>query len=651
MSSRGQEKGVRRWPPILAAAVLVLGACGTDSEGAGAPSAVFVLDEAAFGSSLPPPPATRALDVVAADMELDGDADLLVNWHNTGRLELFENDGTCFRLANPAEADRSGLFENRDIGELYADTDAMVARLQSTRTPGVYLWHGTNERDAWDVDTRDGWNVYAIPGDEPVRLEITTNCALVLDLDERHVKRRGESTAEIELAAPAHFRTRLGYISTQLKVRASAPLFVGAGLHAIEGDAVDLWKDDPHGIAWVDVRGTPRPDVYVTRGGMRGALQPLHDPKVDRFSVHAGEPWLYADERDAIPAGYGRGRRVEWVDIDGDLVAELYVGNTDTPNVLLAAGPDGGYSDIAPELGLDVRQGDTFAWLDVDGNGLDDLVFVGERGFEIAYNHGARRFDLGSGSEVGLVFPAGSATELPEHLDLMTLHVLDQDGDGRLDLWLSGHGAAPPEAPAPAKSAPCAGAHALYRARGAGFEDVTAEVGLRELPVNGLVVLDFDNDGFLDALSTGPRTLLLHNVAGARFEPMEVAGAAAVPAHARAIALDADGDGRLDVALFGGGRRLARNRTANAGAALLVRLVSGRGDPVGTLVTAVYAGGKKQAQRFGSATTTRYSQGVLPLHFGVPSGSAIERLEVRWPDGRAETRAVLPGETTIVLER
>jgi hypothetical protein len=650
MSSRGLHESGRRWPAILAAAALLSASCGPDP----APPAPFTLDEAAFGAS--PPPATRALDVVAADMELDGDPDLLVNWHNTGRLELFENDGGVFHLANPPEGDRSGLFENRGIADLYADTDTMLARLGITAKPGVYLWHGSNARDAWDADTRDGWNVYAVPADEPVRLELTTNCALSVDLDERHVKRRGEFAAEIELDVPTHFRTRLAYISTQLKVRTSAPLFVGAGLHPLEKDEngeVELWKDDPHGMAWVDVRGTPQPDVYVTRGGMRGALQPPHDPKVDRFSIHGGHggaPWLYADERDAIPAGYGRGRRVEWVDVDGDLVAELYVGNTETPNVLLAAEPGGGYRDIAPELGLDVGEGDTFAWLDVDANGFDDLVFVGDAGFEIAYNRGARRFDVRPGSEVGLVFPAGSATELPELLDLMTLHVLDQDGDGRLDLWLSGHGPAPPERPS-AKGAERAGAHALYRAHEAGFVEVTAEAGLRGLPVNGLVLLDFDNDGFLDALSTGPRTLLLRNAGGARFETLEIPGAAALPAHTRGLALDADGDGLLDVALLGGGRRLARNRCAPAGAALLVRPTSDRGDPVGTLVTAVYTGGGKQAQRFGSAGATRYSQGVLPLHFGIPPGSAIERLEVRWSDGREETRPVRPDERTIALER
>lgn len=180
---------------------------------------------------------------------------------------------------------------------------------------------------------------------------------------------------------------------------------------------------------------------------------------------------------------------------------------------------------------------------------------------------------------------------------------------------------------------------------------MTAEVGLSGLPpVRSLVLLDFDNDGHCDALSIGPRSLLLHNEGGVRFTALEFAAGSGLPAHARGIALDADGDGRLDLALMGGGRRLARNVSQAAGSALFVVPQAEGGDPVGTLVTAVYVDGRRHAQRYGSASSTQYSQGLLPLHFGIPAGGGIERLEVRWPDGRTQTRAVLPGEGTIVLK-
>ena len=54
----------------------------------------------------------RAFDVVAADMDVDGDVDVLVNWHHLVRMELFENVAGRFELVNPLERDETGLFDN-----------------------------------------------------------------------------------------------------------------------------------------------------------------------------------------------------------------------------------------------------------------------------------------------------------------------------------------------------------------------------------------------------------------------------------------------------------------------------------------------------------------------------------------------------------
>ena len=39
----------------------------------------------------------------------------------------------------------------------------------------------------------------------------------------------------------------------------------------------------------------------------------------------------------------------------------------------------------------------------------------------------------------------------------------------------------------------------------------------------------------------------------------------------------------------------------------------------------MYSDGSVQAQRLGSAGSTQYSQGVLPLHFGIPAGATLGR--------------------------
>ena len=632
------------WVRASAGAALLLAACGPGAPRS-APHGPFRLDYGAFGTT--PPPAKRAFDLVSSDLDRDGDPDLLVNWHNTGRLELFENEGGAFRLANPHGGDQSGLYENRGLADLYADSDAMIARVRERGTGGVHVWHGVNAVDNWDVETRDGWNLFVVPGEAPVRLELTTNCALELDLDERAVRRLDAFSVEVELAEPTHFRTRLASISTQLVVETGAPVYVGAGLEPAPGPRVELWKDDVHGMAWVHVAGSPEPDLFLTRGGLRGALRPPHDPKRDPFFVYAGGEPLYDDRREAVPVGYGRGRRVEWVDLDGDLAPELYVGNTETPNALFEVDSAGGFRDLAPELGLDFDGGEAFAWVDVDDDGRDDLVLADGAGFRVAFHRGGRAFDLRPGAELGLVLPAGSGVEESRVIDSLSLFVVDQDADGRLDLWLTGH----TRAGAGSEGDPVGGAHGLYRRTAAGaFQDVTQEVGLAGVAAAlGLVLGDFDNDGDVDAFSIGWTSLLLENHGGARFEALRLGVEAAPPANARGVALDADGDGRLDVALMGNARALARNRVEGGGAALSVSLWSERADPVGALVTAVYRGGARLVQRYGSAGATRCSQGVLPLHFGVAAGDRIERLEVRWPDGATEVRELAAGERRVEL--
>ncbi len=622
--------------PLLALCTGGLAACSGDGgreeaaeEVAPQPLEIrFVLDEAAF--TAPEAPQTSVpFDVVSSDMDLDGDPDLLVNWHNVARLELFENQGGDLILVNPSGDDRSGLYENEGIPRIYAPTEQTHARARAAGVAGVYVWH--------DPNRRQDWHFYVAPQEGPVTLRLRANAPLTPRLDERFVRHRDEFEAELAINTALHFQVGVAFVGTQLAVTASLPIFVGADLIAV-GTEVDLWKDDPHGTAWVNVRGTSPPEIFITRGGLMGTLLPPHDPKRDRFFEYTSGDPLYADVRSAVPAGYGRGRRVEWVDIDGDAVNELYIGNTDSPNTLLAADGTGGYTDIAPALGIDFVAADTFAWLDINGDGRDDLVFVDEAGFSVAYNRADRSFETAAGADVGLRFPAGSDPDQESLFATLSLNVLDFNNDGRLDLWLSGHGEERK--------------HALYCASGDGFEDVTAEVGLDAAPLaNSVVFLDIENDGYLDAMTIGLSPAWLHNEEGRRFSIDEVDRGWGVPEFARGVAVDVDRDERVDLVLVGHRRLVARNLTGGGGSALRVLPRASGNDPVGTLIMAFYANGMVRAQRYGSAHTTQYSQGLLPLHFGVPTGTSIDRLEVRWPDGRRETRAVAAGEDFIELRR
>ena len=113
-----------------------------------------------------PPAADFPFDLVVTDMDLDGDPDLLVNWHHLGRPELFDNRRGRFALLNPSGADASGLFDNRGIPDLFAKATEMIAEIDAEGKPGVYLWHDLNRHGAW--------NFYVLP-QAPVQLSIRTN--------------------------------------------------------------------------------------------------------------------------------------------------------------------------------------------------------------------------------------------------------------------------------------------------------------------------------------------------------------------------------------------------------------------------------------------------------------------------------------------
>ena len=600
-----------------------LAACAAELQTPPPPADVsFVADQAAFRA--PAAGAPVPFDVVASDMDLDGDTDLLINWHNLARLELFENVDGAFELRNPADDDRSGLRENPGIDNLYAQGEEVVRRARAAGVPGVFVWH--------EPDPRRDWHFLVIPDRAPATIELRANRPMTPRLDERFVRRRGEFDASLAIDAETRFRVEVEFVATQLNVRASLPVFVGAQLDEV-GDVADLWKGDPHGMAWVDVRGSREPDLFLTRGGLMGNLVPPHDPKRDRFYEYQGGEQLFRDARGLLPLGYGRGRSVEWVDIDGDSGAELYIGNTESANAVLSFA-DGRFKDVAAELGLGFRSADTFAWIDIDGEGGDDLVFIDPEGFGIAYNRSGG-FELRRGSEVGLRFPPASTPDVETLFATLSLNVVDADSDGRLDLWLTGHGEER--------------GHALYRGTGERFEEITTDAGLAGAPLaNSILFLDVDNDGYQDALTFGLVICLLRNRGGS-FEVVPLSTDLGLREFSRAVALDADGDGLLDVAVAGPGRRLLRNQTTGAGRALRVRLVSRGGDPVGAVVSAVYSNGVVQAQRFGSARNTQYSQGLAPLHYGIPHGSTVERLLIRWPDGEQEERDVGADENFIEL--
>jgi hypothetical protein len=167
----------------------------------------------------------------------------------------------------------------------------------------------------------------------------------------------------------------------------------------------------------------------------------------------------------------------------------------------------------------------------------------------------------------GLAFAYRNGEETGSYFSILEslgggVALLDYDGDGRLDVFLTGGGHYAGDGGKELVGAPCR----LYRNLGNGkYKDVTAEAGLDRLAggeawfyTHGATVADYDRDGWPDLLVTGwGRVALFHNVPvdpadptkGRRFEDVtDPAGLATGITWATSAAFgDLDGDGYPDL--------------------------------------------------------------------------------------------------------
>jgi hypothetical protein len=373
--------------------------------------------------------------------------------------------------------------------------------------------------------------------------------------------------------------------------------------------------------AFADVDRDGRLDLYVGRYAR-------WDARTLRFCVVEGVrtacgPEMYDPEKGSFYHNQGRGRFVE----------------------------------ATARFGLGDTHGKTWgvAFADMDDDGWPDLYLANDEVPCDLYENlqGARFRNVGLAS--GTAFSRDGVRQGGMGVDWG-----DYDGDGRLDLFVTTFYQQP---------------KSLYHNDGRGqFSEVSDAAGIAvpTLPyvAFGTCFFDLDNDGRLDlAIANGhvrdnPERLdpavhyaqplqLFHNEGGGVFHDLskQAGPAFARPIVGRAMACgDVDNDGDVDLLVVdaAGAPLLLRNEVGSRRHWLTVRaLTAARRDAIGARIT-VTAGGKKQVAEVRPGASFLATNDPR-VHFGLGEVDRVERLQIRWPDGRTEERRDLPANQFLTL--
>ena len=404
-------------------------------------------------------------------------------------------------------------------------------------------------------------------------------------------------------------------------------------------------------------------DVYVTHYGP------------DRFFMNAGGGRFEDATRAARIGVNGWSSSAAFFDSDRDGDLDLYVaqyvaydpelpcydaaGRPDycgpkafppIPDVLLENDGRGGFDDVSVASGIAsaAAAGLGVVSADFDEDGWQDVYVAND-----AYPNLLWR-NVRDGTFVDEALLRGAAVTLNGQPRAgMGVLTADIDRNGALDLFVTNLRLEP---------------NSLFLAgQKASFRDATGASGLgpSSMPLTGFgtAAVDFDQDEDLDivvangAVFHRPRmdgvtlpppwdeyaepNLFYVNEGGTRFrEASDVAAALCARSElSRGLAagdIDADGDVDLLIGHVAGPARLYRNDVPGRGHWLTVRCVhpGWKRDALGARVEVFYAG-TSQVGTIGSAFSY-LSSSPARAHFGLGSSTAVERIEVRWPDGLLE---------------
>ncbi len=321
------------------------------------------------------------------------------------------------------------------------------------------------------------------------------------------------------------------------------------------------------------------------------------------------------------------------------------------PDFLFSNNGDGTFTDASAASGIRVPEpgrGMGVMATDLDGDRWPDLYVA---------NDGSENFlfkNLGNGAfkEIGLT--AGVALDLNgDEQGSMGVDAADYNGDGRLDIVVTNYQKQ---------------TNALYRLGGDGYyTDVGMEsqMATNSLPLVswGTRFFDYDNDGILDLfIANGhledhiekydqsstykQQNQLLRGLGNGKFDDVSNrsgSGLQLVKSSRGAAFGDLDNDGDIDIVVLNSRDQpdVLINQGGNRGHWVGLELIGKRDRFAFGARAILHAGGMRQILEVRSGTSY-VSQNDLRLLFGLGQLTAIEKIEILWPDRTQETVTGMP---------
>ena len=393
-------------------------------------------------------------------------------------------------------------------------------------------------------------------------------------------------------------------------------------------------------VAWGDVDADGDPDLLV-------GFTPLKDASVLKLYRNDGAKFTDMTAGSGLVVATGAVRQPAFVDFDGDGDLDLFIAFRDRANALYR-NDAGKFTDIAATIGLaDPRRSVGAVWFDFDEDGDLDAAVANMDGDA----NGLFRNDAGKFTDVADAAGVAWGGRQPKHAGNGTVRVCaaDVDADGKFDLFAANYGML-----------------GFFSNRGKGvFEDRGAAWQIAiDSRYDTCAFADVDHDGRLDLYVNGTVTggaswqdSLFRNT-GSEFVDVTPPNLRALQADHGVQWADVDGDGDLDLALTGsrpdGMHSVMRNMLTAADAArgLHVRVLDakGRATLAGAEVRVFAAGSTRLiGARLVDSGSGYDSQNDMPVHFGIPSGTARVDVQVIVPRQGARRpvwqRGVTPGQT------